>query len=74
MSSYIISPFLSLITSILLFLGCCEIGKILILKFRLTDSIKTASVVEFQYPTFGIIFIALLAFPLLHLQIKQKIY
>ena len=64
MSSYIISPFLSLITSILLFLGCCEIGKILILKFRLTDSIKTASVVEFQYPTFGIIFIALLAFPL----------
>ncbi len=64
MSSYIISPFLSLITSILLFLGCCEIGKIIILKFRLTETIKTASIVEFQYPTFGIIIIALLGFPL----------
>ena len=65
MSSYIISPFLSLITSLLLFLGCFEIGKIIITKCNLDQSIRSVSVLELQYSTFGVIFISILIFPLI---------
>ncbi len=64
MSLYIFSPFVSLVTSILLFFGCFEFGKILVKKLQFYQSIKSVSIPEFQYITFGIVIISILIFPL----------
>ena len=64
MSLYIFSPFVSLVTSVILFFGCFEIGKILFTKFKIHQSIESVSIPEFQYTTIGIVIISILIFPL----------
>ena len=64
MSLYIFSPFVSLVTSVILFFGCFETGKILFTKFKIHQSIESVSIPEFQYTTIGIVIISILIFPL----------
>ena len=63
MDFFILSPFLSLITSLILFFGCFELGKIFINRSSLKYILQKVSFLEFQYATFGIIIVSLIAFP-----------
>ena len=64
MEQFIYHPFLSTVLSILLIFGCYEVGRLLIIKFSYKETLKLFSVVEFQYATFGIVFMLIILFPL----------
>ena len=57
-------PFLSLLTSLILFFGFYEIGKFAVSKFSLKSLIQNVSSCEFQYTSIGIVIISLILFPL----------
>ena len=65
MNSYIASPFFSLIISIILLMGCFELGKISIRKSSLRNYIESVSSVEFQYCSVGTVIILIIIFPLI---------
>jgi hypothetical protein len=64
MEEFILSPFLSTLISIFLFLGCYELGKIITKQFSLIEIVSSVSKIEFQYTTIGIIFLLAILFPL----------
>ena len=63
MEEYIIHPLISTITSIILLLGCYELGKFLIKKFSLNEILSKVSILYFQNITFGLIFLLIIIFP-----------
>ena len=73
MEQFIYHPFLSTVLSILLIFGCYEVGR-LIIKFSYKETLKLFSVVEFQYATFGIVFMLIILFPLTAFLVRLKLY
>lgn len=73
MQDIILSPILSTIISIFLFLGCYELGRLLVKKFSLQSIIVSISILELQYITFGLVFLLLFLFPLVAFTSYAKI-
>ena len=63
MESFILSPLLSTTLSIFLILGCYELGKNLSAAFKLSAILSDISIKEFQFLTFGLIFLLIILFP-----------
>jgi len=61
--SFILSPLLSTTLSIFLILGCYELGKNLSAAFKLSAILSDISIKEFQFLTFGLIFLLIILFP-----------
>jgi len=64
MDQFISQPIFSSLTSILLLTGCYQTGKIIINSFGLKKVISLISTIEFQYLSFGIVFLLIILFPL----------
>ncbi len=73
MDNFILNPILSSLISILLISGCHELGKILVNKFNLNRTLRSISIIEFQYSAFGIVFLLLVLFPLVAFTFQAKI-
>ena len=73
MDSFILSPILSSIISILLFSGCYQLGKILVNKLNLIKIVSSISILEFQYLAFGSVFLLIILFPLVAFTLYAKI-
>ncbi len=65
MEEYFSTPFVSTLTSIFLFFGCYELGKIVVKQFSIQETINKISIIEFQYTTIGIVFLLIVLFPLI---------
>ena len=74
MEQFIYHPFLSTVLSILLIFGCYEVGRLLIIKFSYKETLRLFSVVEFQYASFGIVFMLIILFPLTAFFSRLKLY
>ena len=64
MSQFILHPAISSLISLILLMGCYQVGKILINNFGLKKVISSISTIEFQYLSFGIVFLLIILFPL----------
>lgn len=73
MGEFIYNPLLSTLISIVLIIGCYELGNLLIERFSLKKIIKSVSLLEFQYITFGLIFLLIILFPLVAFTSSAKI-
>ena len=73
MDSFILSPILSSIISILLFSGCYQLGKILVNKLNLNTIVRSISIIEFQYLAFGSVFLLIILFPIVAFTSYAKI-
>lgn len=60
-----IIPIFSTLLSIILFIGCYEIGKILSLRLKLNNILYSITYIEFQYISFTIILLLLILFPII---------
>ena len=74
MDNFILSPILSSIISILLFLGCYQLGKILVNKLNLNTIVRSISIIEFQYLAFGSVFLLIILFPIVAFTTYAKIF
>ena len=74
MDSFILSPILSSIISILLFSGCYQLGKILVNKLNLNTIVRSISIIEFQYLAFGSVFLLIILFPIVAFTTYAKIF
>lgn len=64
MDYYILHPAISSFVSLLLFCGCYQLGKIIVNNLKLNNLVSSISIIEFQYFTFGIVFLLIILFPL----------
>ena len=64
MDQFIYHPLLSSLISILLLLGCFQLGKILIIKINLNKTLSLISFPELIYPSIGIVFLLIFLFPI----------
>ena len=64
MENYVFHPIISTFTSILLLLGCYELGDNIIRKLKIKNILTKISILEYQYITTGIVFLLIIIFPL----------
>ena len=74
MEHYIFHPLISVFISILLILGCYQLGKILVNKLNLNTIVRSISVLEFQYLAFGSVFLLIILFPIVAFTTYAKIF
>ena len=73
MEHYIFHPLISVFISILLILGCYQLGKILVNKLNLNTIVRSISIIEFQYLAFGSVFLLIILFPIVAFTTYAKI-
>ena len=73
MQNFILEPLFSTLVSILLFFGSYELGNIIIKNLKLRNTIEKISVLEFQYFTFGFLFLLIILFPMVSFTNHAKI-
>ncbi len=73
MDNFILNPIFSSFISIFLICGCYELGKIIVNRFNLNKTISLISIIEFQYLSFGTVFLLLVLFPLVAFTVQAKI-
>jgi hypothetical protein len=73
MGEFIYNPALSTLTSILLIIGCYELGNLIINRSYLKKVIQQVSIIEFQYIAFGLIFLSIILFPLVAFTSSAKL-
>ena len=64
MDQFISQPIFSSLTSILLLTGCYQTGKMFVNNFGLKRVVSSISTIEFQYLSFGMVFLLIVLFPL----------
>lgn len=64
MDQFISQPIFSSLTSILLLTGCYQAGKMFVNNFGLKRVVSSISTIEFQYLSFGMVFLLIVLFPL----------